>query len=141
MVLLVNGTPIDVSPESCAQLYSQYVHLREGSARLVSAIPDHVDSGRCLYVHTNEYAVVYDHDSSVDIVGTDTIGNTVVIIMRSTTSCSTLVCRADNITTSDMNMMVSSMNSTSMLQMSIIGAYQSQAVVLSILSTIQSSSH
>ena len=89
----------------------------------------------------NEFAVVYDTDSSLDIVGTDSIGSSVLIILRSSDACSTLVCHASHFTTSDMDMIISSMNTTTMLQMTIIGGYKSQHMVMPILATVISHSH
>ena len=114
MVLSILGTVVDKCPESLDQLHQQFVHLRDGVSMLGRGVAHPVDSSRSLYVAANEFAVVYDMDSSVDIVGTDTIGSSVLIILRSSHSCSTLVCHASNITASDMDMMVSSINTTNM---------------------------
>jgi len=140
MVLFINGTVVEKCPESLHQLHDQCPHLLAEGPMLEGAVPHHVDSCRSLYVAANEYAVVYDQDTSVDIVGTDTIGNSAVVILRSNTACSTMVCHALNLSPSDMDMMISSMNTTSMVQMTIIGGYQSQATVMSILNTITTSS-
>eukprot|EP00090_Calanus_glacialis_P008251 TRINITY_DN16560_c0_g1_i4.p1 TRINITY_DN16560_c0_g1~~TRINITY_DN16560_c0_g1_i4.p1 ORF type:complete len:325 (+),score=72.93 TRINITY_DN16560_c0_g1_i4:62-1036(+) len=141
MVLSILGTVVDKCPESLDQLHQQFVHLRNGVSMLGRGMAHPVDSSRSLYVAANEFAVVYDMDSSVDIVGTDTIGSSVLIILRSRDSCSTLVCHASHITTSDMDMLISSMNTTTMLQMTIIGGYQSQHLVMPILATVISNSH
>jgi len=141
MVLLISGISLDKCPEYLNQFYELSSHLTDGAVKFASTCPENVDSARNLYVGTAEYAIVYDGDTSVDTVVTDTIGNTVVIILRSNTSSSTLVCCAGHLSTSDLDLMISNLNSTSNLQMSMIGAYQSEAVALSILATMHFSSH
>ena len=141
MVLSILGTVVDKCPESLDQLHQQFVHLRDGVSMLGRGVAHPVDSSRSLYVAANEFAVVYDMDSSVDIVGTDTIGSSVLIILRSSHSCSTLVCHASHITTSDMDMMISSMNAATIMQMNVIGGYHSQTTAISILNTAISNSH
>ena len=141
MVLSILGTVVYKCPESLDQLHEQFVHLGDGVSMLGRGVAHPVDSSRSLYVAANEFAVVYDMDSSVDIVGTDSIGSSVLIILRSSDSCSTLVCHASHITTSDMDLIISIMNTTTLLQMTIIGGYQSQSMLMPILATMIFNSH
>ena len=109
------------------------------SSTPVSSLPvSH--STKLLYLASGEYAMVYDYDTSIDIIGSDTShNNTVLVILRSTYS--TLVCNASHISTSDMDMMISTMDTNTMVQMTMVAGYQCQAMVMSILSNIMSSKY
>ena len=82
MVFLIDGVTLDESPQSVSQMYLQFSQLREGGRAFVDKRRELVSAGRSLYVTVREYAIAHNHDSKIDIIGTDNLVNNMVMIIK-----------------------------------------------------------
>jgi len=148
---MINGVALEEAPHSVHQLYSQCAGMREAARTMVEKRREIVGAARSLYLTIREFAITHNHDSKVDIIGTDNLVNNVVLIIKNTASGSTLLSHVDRLTASDLDTMTSALTGqtytcSSRLQLSLIGSFQdsknvSQSLLIPILGTLQSSSH
>jgi len=151
MVLMINGVALEEAPHSVHQVYSQCPGLRDGARTILDKRREVVPATRSLYLTIREFAITHNHDTKIDIIGTDNLVNNVVLIIKNTASGSTLLSHVDRLSPCDLETMTSALTGqtytcSSRLQLSLLGSFQdnknvSQALLMPILGTLQSSSH
>ena len=81
---MINGVALEEAPHSVHQLYSQCAGMREAARTMVEKRREIVGAARSLYLTIREFAITHNHDSKVDIIGTDNLVNNVVLIIKNT---------------------------------------------------------
>ena len=75
---------MEEAPHSVHQVYSQCPGLRDGARTILDKRREVVPATRSLYLTIREFAITHNHDTKIDIIGTDNLVNNVVLIIKNT---------------------------------------------------------